>query len=283
MMGTWNGRLLVTLVIMVAYLWGHSRLAGMDDRLFVRSPAGLRALGFYLAADYASAGRAYATLLDGPAAAGPAARPAGSDGAVDQWLARALGQAREGEAGQSVRTMHRILSLDPPAIGSSSSVFDVMTLAGDLSRVPRRERPAPLLAAFHAHLRRLDPAHTTVARAYAEEAIAHGDLVPESYVTLSILHDDAGNAVEARAALAWGLALAPTHPSVLVWAAIHARRHGDVLSEHRFLRAAWAATARDPAVGVALERLLTKLGDWHELKRLTAERAAVGTGDAVRE
>jgi Flp pilus assembly protein TadD len=107
--------------------------------------------------------------------------------------------------------------------------------------------------------------------------------VPESYVTLSILHDDAGNAVEARAALARGLALVPAHPSVLVWAAIHARRHGDVLSEHRFLRAASTATAHDPAVGVALERLLTKLGDWHELKRLTAERAAVGAGGAVGE
>lgn len=282
-MRTWNGRLLVTLVIMVAYLWGHSRLAGMDDRLFVRSPAGLRALGFYLAADYASAGRAYATLLHGPAVPGAAARLAGGDGAVDQWLARALGQAREGEAGQSVRTMHRVLSLDPPAIGSSSSVFDVMTLAGDLSRVPRRERPAPVLAALHVYLRRLDPAHTAVARGYAEEAIARGDLVPESYVTLSILHDDSGNAVEARAALARGLALAPMHPSVLVWAAIHARRHGDVLGEHRFLRAAWTATARDPAVGVALERLLTKLGDGRELKRLTAERAAVGAAGAVRE
>ena len=179
--------------------------------------------------------------------------------------------------------MHRILSLDPPAIGSSSSVFDVMTLAGDLSRVPRRARPAPLLAAFHAHLRRLDPAHTAVARTYAEEAIARGDLVPESYVTLSILNDDAGNAVEARAALARGLALAPAHSSVLVWAAIHAHRHGDVLAEHRFLRAAWTTTAHDPAVGVALERLLTKLGDWHELKRLTAERAEVGAGGAVRE
>ena len=41
----WNVRLLVALFIMISYLWGYSRLAGMDELFFVRSSGGLRALG----------------------------------------------------------------------------------------------------------------------------------------------------------------------------------------------------------------------------------------------
>lgn len=272
MIQRWNGRLLLALAIVIVYLWSHSRLAAMDERLFVRSPAGLRALGSYLVADYASAGRAYASLLRLPAGTGPTVRPSGSDGVVDMWLARALAQARRGEVDEAARTMHRVLWLDPPATGSPSLIFDVMTITGDLGRMPRSERPAPLLAALHAHLRRLDPSHVATARRYAEEATTGGGLVPESYVTLSILYDDTGYTAEARAALARALALSPTHSGVLMWAAIHAHRHGDLLSEHRYLRAAWAATPHDPEVGAALERLLTKLGDAYELKRLAAER-----------
>jgi Flp pilus assembly protein TadD len=190
------------------------------------------------------------------------------------WLARALAQARRGEVEEAVRTMHRVLWLDPPGTGSPSLVLDLMTITGDLSRMSRSERPAPLLAALHAHLRRLDPAHAAAARRYGEEAIARGGLAAESYITLSILYDDTGYAAEARAALARALALAPTHSGVLMWAAIHAHRHGDVLAELRYLRAALAAPPHDPDVGAALERLLTKLGDTYELKRLTAERGS---------
>src|SRR6266481_204932 len=124
MIQRWNGRLLLALVIVIVYLWSHGRLAAMDDRLFVRSPAGLRALSYYLVGDYASAGRAYARLLRFPAGRGPTVQPSGSGGEIDKWLARALAEARRGEVEEAVRTMHRVLWFDPPGTGSPSLVFD---------------------------------------------------------------------------------------------------------------------------------------------------------------
>ena len=81
-----------------------------------------------------------------------------------------------------------------------------------------------------------------------------------------------------RAAVDRALAMDRQHPSALVWAAVQAGRHHDILAEHRFLRAAWTATSHDPAVGDALERLLTKLGDAYGLDALARDRLADRAG-----
>ena len=269
----WNVRLLVALFIMICYLWGYSRLARMDERFFVRSPGGLRALALYLAGNQAAAGRAYSELLRSTAVTFAPARSTERDALVDGLLATALRHAREGEIGQSVRTMHHILWLDPPFGGSSASFFEVMIFTGDLIDAPGRDRRVALLATTCAYLQQRDPGHGCAARAYAKEAIARGELVPESYVTLSILLSDEGDFVESWAALGRALAIDARHPSALVWGAIQAGRQHDVLAEHRYLWAAWIATSHDPAVGETLERLLTKLGDAYGLHKLAQERA----------
>jgi hypothetical protein len=268
----WNVRLLVALFLMIGYLWGYSRLTGMDERFFVRSPGGLRALGLYVTGDYAAAGRTYSNLLRAKAATSAPARPTERDALVDGLVAAALRYARAGEIGQSVGTMQRVLWLGPPFGGSPASFFDVMTLTGDLIDAPSRDRRLALLATTCAYLQQRDSGHGCAARAYAEEAIAKGDLVPESYVTLSIMLSAAGDFIESRAALGRALAIDARHPNALVWAAIQAGRQHDVLAEHRYLWAAWTATSHDPVVGEALQQLLTKLGDDYGLNKLARDR-----------
>lgn len=268
----WNVRLLVALVIMIGYLWGSSRLAGMDERFFVLSPDGLRALGLYLTEDYAAAGRAYSEILRSRAATSAPGRPTERDALVDALVASALRHARAGEIGQSVTTMQRVLWLAPPFGGSPASFFDVMAFTGDLIDAPSRDRRLALLAITCAYLQQRDPGHGCAARVYAEEAIAKRELVPESYVTLSILLGNAGDFIESRTALSRALAIDAQHPNALLWAAIQAGRQHDVLAEHRYLWAAWTATSHDPVVGEALQQLLTKLGDEYGLSRLARDR-----------
>ena len=273
----WNVRLLLALLIMVGYLWEHHRIVSMDERFFIRSPGGMRALSLYLVGDYAAAGRAYSALVPSSALTSP---PPSTEDAlvVDRLLAAALRDARAGETGRSVRTMHRVLWLDPEIRGSSASLFEIVLFTGDALQAPPARRHSALLATMHAYLRRFDIAHEATALQYAAEALARGDLVPETYVTLSILHDGAGELAESRAAVDRALALDRQHPSALVWAAVQAGRHHDILAEHRFLRAAWTATSHDPAVGDALERLLTKLGDAYGLDALARDRLADRAG-----
>jgi hypothetical protein len=201
------------------------------------------------------------------------ARSTERDALVDGLLATALRHAKEGEFGQSVRTMHHILWLGPPVGGSPAAYFAVMSLTGDLIDSPSGDRQFALLATTCAYLQQRDPGHGCAASAYAKQAIARGQFVPESYVTLSILLSDEGDFVESRAALGRALAIDARHPSALVWGAIQAGRQHDVLAEHRYLWAAWIATSHDPAVGETLERLLTKLGDAYGLHKLAQDRA----------
>ena len=273
MKARWNVRLLLALLIIVGYLWGHHRLASMDERFFIRSPGGIRALGLYLVGDYAAAGRAYSALAPASALTSPP-RSTGDALVVNRLLAAVLRDARAGETGRSVRTMHRVLWMDAEIRGSSASLFEIVTFTGDALRAPPARRHTALLATMHAYLRRFDIAHEATALDYAREAIARGDLVPETYVTLSILQAAVGELAESRAAVDRALAMDAQHPSALVWAAVQAGRHNNILAEHRFLRAAWTATSHDPGVGEALERLLTKLGDAHGLDALTRERLA---------
>jgi len=273
----WNIRLLIALVIMISYLWGYNRVAGMDERFFIQSPGGFRALLLYLTGDYAAAGRAYADLLRPTIVTSAPTRPNERDALVDGLLATALRHAQEGEIGQSIRTMHRILWLGSPFGGSSASFFEIMTFTGDLINAPSRDRRSALLATTCAYLQQRDPGYGCAAQTYAKEAIGRGELVPESYVTLSILLSDAGDFVESRAALSKALAIDPKHPNALVWVAIQAGRQHDVLAEHRYLWAAWTATSHDPVVGEALQRLLTKLGDEYGLKKLARDRTTEGS------
>ena len=267
-----NVRLLVALFLMLGYLWGYSRLTAMDERSFFRSPTGLRALGLYLTGDYAAAGRVYSKLLrSGTVTAAPFPLTE-RDAHVDALVATALRHARDGEIAQSVRVMQRALWLGPPFGGSPATFFEVMSFTGDLMDAPSRDRHLALLATTCAYLQQRDPGHGCSARAYAEEAIAKGELVPESYVTLSILQSDAGDAIESRATLGKALAIDATHPNALVWAAIQAGRQHDVLAEHRYLWAAWTATSHDPVVGEALQQLLAKLGDEYGLNNLARDR-----------
>jgi len=277
MKARWNVRLLLALLLMVGYLWEHHQLASMDERFFIRSPGGMRALGFYLVGDYAAAGRAYSALVPSSALTSPP-RSTGDALVVERLLAAALREARAGDIGRSVRTMHRVLGLDAKIRGSSASLFEIVTFTGDALQAPPARRPTALLATMHAYLRRFDIAHEATALDYAREAIARGDLVPETYVTLSILHAGAGELAESRAAVDRALAMDAQHPSALVWAAVQAGRRRDILAEHRFLRAAWTATSHDPGVGEALERLLTELGDTHGLDALTRDRLADRAG-----
>ena len=270
----WNGRLIVALVIMISYLWGHSRLVDMDERFFVPSPGGLRALTLYLTGDYAAAGSAYLNLSGSRAVSAARVPSNHRDVLIDALVDSAIRQAREGATGQSVRTMHRVLWLDPPFRGSATTLYKVVTAAGSLMKVPTHQRSSALLAATCAYLQQRDPNHGCPARSYAQEAIAKGELVPESYVTLSISLSDAGNFVESRAAVRKALAIDARHPTALVWAATQARRQNDVVAEHRYLWAAWTATSHDPDVGETLQRLLTTLGDQHGLNKLAREHKA---------
>jgi hypothetical protein len=270
----WNVRLLVALFIMLGYLWGYSRLNAMDERFFFRSPGGLGALGLYLTGDYAAAGRAYSELLRSRTVTATPPRPTESDAQVDALVATALRHARNGEIAQSVRAMQRVLMLGPPFGGSPATFFEVMGFTGDLMEAPSRDRRLALLATTCAYLRQRDTGHGCEARAYAEQAIAKGELVPESYVTLSILLSNAGDIIESRAALGLAFAINAQHPNALVWAAIEAGRQHDILAEHRYLWAAWTATSHDPVVGEALQQLLTKLGDEYGLNKLARDRMA---------
>jgi tetratricopeptide (TPR) repeat protein len=267
-----NVRLLVALFLMLGYLWGYSRLTAMDERFFFRSPAGLRALGLYLTGDYAAAGRAYSELLGSGTVIAAPPRPTERDARVDALVAAALRHARSGETAQSVRAMQRALWLGPPFGGSPPTFFEVMSFTGDLMDAPSRDRRLALLATTCAYLQQRDTGHGCAARAYAEEAIAKGELVPESYVTLSILLSNRGDFIESRAALGRAFAIDAQHPNALVWAAIEAGRQHDILAEHRYLWAAWTATSHDPVVGEALQQLLTKLGDEHGLNKLARDR-----------
>jgi hypothetical protein len=268
----WNVRLLVALFIMVGYLWGYSRLTAMDERFFFRSPGGLRALGLYLTGNYASAGRAYSELLRSRTVTSAPARPTERDALVDALAVTALRHAQEGDIARSVRAMQRVLWLGPPFAGSPATFFEVMSFTGDLMDATSRDRRLALLATTCAFLQQRDPGHGCAARAYAEEAIAKGELVPESYVTLSILLSDTGDFIESRAALGQALTTDAKHPSALVWAAIEAGRQHDGLAEHRYLWAAWTATSHDPVVVEALQQLLTKLGDEYGLNKLARDR-----------
>lgn len=267
-----NVRLLVALFIMVGYLWGYSRLTAMDERFFFRSPGGLRALGLYLTGDYAAAGRAYSELLRSRTVTAAPARHTERDDQVDALVATALRHARDGDIAQSVRAMQRALWLGPPFSGSSATFFEVMSFTGDLMNAPSRDRRLALLATTCAYLQQRDTGHGCGARAYAEQAIAKGDLVPESYVTLSILLSNAADFIESRAALGRAFAIDAHHPNALVWAAIEAGRQHDTLAEHRYLWAAWTATSHDPVVGEALQQLLTQLGDAYGLNKLAGEK-----------
>jgi hypothetical protein len=268
----WNARLLVALIIMISFLWGYSRLTAMDERFFFRSPGGLRALGLYLTGDYAAAGHAYSELRRPRTVPAPPARPTERDAHVDALVATALRHARDGEIAQSVRAMQRALWLGPPFDGSPATFFEVMSFTGDLMNAPSRDRRLALLATTCAYLQQRDTGHGCGARAYAEQAIAKGELVPESYVTLSVLLSNAGSFIESRAALGRAFAIDAQHPNALVWAAIEAGRQHDTLAEHRYLWAAWTATSHDPVVGKALQQLLTKLGDEYGLNKLARDR-----------
>ena len=267
-----NVSLLVALFLMVGHLWGYSRLTAMDERFFFRSPGGLRALGLYLTGDYAAAGRAYSELLRSRTVTAEPPRLTGRDAHVDVLVAIALRHARDGEIAQSVRTMQRALWLGQPFGGSPATFFEVMSFTGDLMDAPSRDRRLALLATTCAYLQQREPGHGCAARAYAEEAISKGELVPESYITLSISLSDTGDFVESRAALGRAFAIDSQHPNALVWAAIEAGRQHDALAEHRYLWAAWTATSHDPVVGEALQLLLTKLGDEHGLNKLARNR-----------
>jgi hypothetical protein len=199
-------------------------------------------------------------------------RPTERDARVDALVAAALRHARSGETAQSVRAMQRALWLGPPFGGSPPTFFEVMSFTGDLMDAPSRDRRLALLATTCAYLQQRDTGHGCAARAYAEEAIAKGELVPESYVTLSILLSNTGDFIESRAALGRAFAIDAQHPNALVWAAIEAGRQHDILAEHRYLWAAWTATSHDPVVGEALQQLLTKLGDEHGLNKLARDR-----------
>jgi hypothetical protein len=268
----WNVRLLVALFIMLGYLWGYSRLTAMDERFFFRSPGGLRALGLYLTGDYAAAGRAYSELVRTRTVTAAPPHPTESDAQVDAPVATALRHARNGEIAQSVRAMQRVLMLDPPFGGSPATFFEVMSFTGDLMDAPSRDRRLALIATTCAYLQQRDTGHGCGARGYAEQAISKGDLVPETYVTLSILLSNAGDFIESRAALGRAFAIDAQNPNALVWAAIEAGRQHDILAEHRYLWAAWTATPHDPAVGEALQQLLTKLGDEYGLNKLARDR-----------
>ena len=185
----WNVRLLVALFIMVGYLWGYSRLTAMDERFFFRSPGGLRALGLYLTGDYAAAGRAYSELLRSRTMTVAPARPTERDAHVDALVATALRHARDGEIAQSVRTMQRVLWLGPPFSDSPATFFEVMSFTGGLMDAPSRDRRLALLATTCAYLQQRDTGHGCGARAYAEQAIAKGELVGE---------DDRGGTVQKR-------------------------------------------------------------------------------------
>jgi tetratricopeptide (TPR) repeat protein len=195
---------------------------------------------------------------------------------VDQFdalLLKAVAQARLRLDGDAITSLNR--ALRHPRVETRPTAFlSALAITGELGFQPLHKRLACLLATLHRYLRIYDPAQSSTAVRYAEQAIAAGDHPADANVTAGVVHLKRGRRARALAAFQAAIAADPTHAMALVQAAhLHGER-GDLSEEDQLMTAAFAAAPNDAWIAQTFNVHLTRLGDYQRAVDLNLRRTA---------
>jgi tetratricopeptide (TPR) repeat protein len=187
----------------------------------------------------------------------------------DALLLSATVYARSRDYGRAIDAVNRALRHD--RLQSRVTTFlTALETMGELSALPKPEKPVCLLAQYHRYLRIFDAGQARVARRYAELAIEHGDYPADAYLVKGIvIYWDRRRPEEALSAFLKAVAAEPHHAEAFRWAARAYGDQGELGQEARLLRAAQEAAPDDPYYVFALDHILVdKLGDFHQATEL---------------
>lgn len=199
----------------------------------------------------------------------------------DALLLSSVAHARSGAYGRAIDSLTRALRYNWD--GSRITAFlKALKTTGDLTQLPRGERPLCLLANYYRYLGLFDPSNGRIAATYARKAIAESDRPDDAYLTLGVILHWEEKDEKALAAFLKALELNPKHAEGYRWAAnIYADR-ADLLNEYRMKMAAFEAAPGDPFYIDGLSFFLTeKLGDYYQALALT-QKFLETKPDAVR-
>ncbi len=219
---------------------------------------------------------------------------------VEALYLSAVVHARAGRAGEAIDALN--LALRSGNAGDRrATLFRLLELAGDLEAGPPAARPLCLLAHLFRYLRIFDGAHATHALKYATQAVVANDRPADAWLTIAVIQDKRGQHEAAMQAARHALAADPRHAEAYRWAAVQARKRGDLLLQYRMIRGAFESAPTDPFYLEDLaQAVLGGLGDPHmmaalmehaiaadptnaeALKHLDAARRALGSTQITR-
>jgi tetratricopeptide (TPR) repeat protein len=153
--------------------------------------------------------------------------------------------ARAGRRGEAIDSLNRALR-SGNAGERRATLFRLLELAGDLEAGPAAQRPLCLLAHLFRYLRIFDDAHGTRALTYAAQAVAANDRPADAWLTIAVVQDKLKRHEAAMQAARHALAADPRHAEAYRWAAVEARRRGDLLLQYRMIRGAFESAPADP-------------------------------------
>jgi tetratricopeptide (TPR) repeat protein len=192
----------------------------------------------------------------------------------------AVVHGRAGRAGEAIDALNRALR-SGNAGGRRATPFRLLELAGDLEGGPAAQRPRCLLAHLFRYLRIFDDAHATRALTYAAQAVAANDRPADAWLTIAIVQDKLGRHEAAMQAVRHALVADPRHAEAYRWAAVEARKRGDLLLRYRMIRKAFESALTDPFYVEDLGNVvLGGLGDPHLMAALMEQALAADPNNA---
>jgi len=199
---------------------------------------------------------------------------------VDALYLSAVVHGRTGRAGEAIDALN--LALRSGKAGERrATLFRLLELAGDLEAGPAATRPLCLLAHLFRYLRIFDSAHAARALTYGVQAVAANDRPADAWLTIAVIHNKRGQHEKAMQAARHALAADPNHAEAYRWAAVEARRRGDLLLQYRMSRKAFESAPTDPFYLEDLAQVvLTGLGDPHMLAALMEQALVADPSNA---
>lgn len=182
----------------------------------------------------------------------------------DALLLSSVASARLKQYGRAIDALNRALR-DWNVETRPASFLLALRTTGELSDLPRKERPLCLLAHYHRYLRIFDTSHARLVKSYAWQAIDAGDHVDDAYVALAVVYDKEGDQGKAIDALQKAIEADPGNIYARTTAARLYSDRGDLANEYQMLKAAYERAPSDAFVVSKYSFLLSeKLADYQQ-------------------
>lgn len=198
----------------------------------------------------------------------------------DALLLSAVARAKGGAYPEAIDLLNRALRT-PNTEDRITSFLWALKTTGELTELPRWERPLGLIAHLYRYLRIYDSSNERKAISYAKWAIDVGDRPDDAYLTLGVIAFKNRKNEEALASFLKAIETNPYNAEAHRRAAQVYSDRGDLANEYRMTREAYLKAPKDEFYADALSSFLTeKIGDYHQAL-LLAEHFLRGQPDNV--